>query len=86
MERPCIIVDELEDEYLVIKVTRHNPRIEDDFDIEIRDFRQCGLKSPSTARVSKITTIHKSQILNYKGHLTPYDEEVISDVLTSFLE
>lgn len=85
MERPCIIVEEYEEEYLVIKITRHDPRTEDPFDTEIVDWSACGLKSPSTARISKVTLINKSQILNYKGHLTPYDEFVISEKLDEFI-
>lgn len=86
MERPCIIVDQIENEYLVIKVTKHDPRPSDPYDREIINWNQCGLKRKSTARVSKIIPIKDSQIDNYKGKLTTLDELRITKALEQFIE
>ena len=86
MERPCIIVDEIEGGYLVIKVTRAAPRKYDEYDTSIEYWKECGLTSPSTARVSKLVTIKDSQIDNFKGKLNPEDEKNIANLLEKFIE
>ena len=84
-DRPCIIVDQVNEEFLVIKVTKHDPRESDPYDVEIIDWQKCGLKLPSTARISKIQYIDRSQIDNYKGRLEATDEKRISEMLEKYL-
>ncbi|KRT89327.1 PemK family transcriptional regulator [Bacillus paralicheniformis] len=84
-DRPCIIVDKVEDEYLVIKVTKHSPRPYDKYDIAIQYWGQCGLTKPSTARCSKLIFLAEDQIDNYKGHLVKSDEQRITQKLEAFL-
>lgn len=86
IERPAIIVGVDGDLIAVIKVTRHIPRENDEFDVNIIHIKNAGLPSPSTARVAKLQNIHISQILNRKGRLHPDDEENISNKLELFLE
>ncbi|MCT6511971.1 type II toxin-antitoxin system PemK/MazF family toxin [Bacillus subtilis] len=83
--RPCIIVTQENDEYLVIKVTTTNPRPNDPYDTPIEYWGHCGLKRPSTARASKLIMLPEDQIDNYKGRLAPSDEQKISERIEAFL-
>lgn len=84
-DRPCLIVDENEGLYMVIKITKHSPRTNDKYDVPIVFWKECGLSRPSTVRISKISYIDSSQIDNYKGHLTEHDESIISEKLEEFM-
>ncbi|WP_418302347.1 type II toxin-antitoxin system PemK/MazF family toxin [Lysinibacillus fusiformis] len=79
--RPCIILDFDEDnqEVMVIKLTRTPPR--DLYDYELKHWAECGLKSATTARISKISNIDYSDLHNKKGQLHPNDELIISQIL-----
>ncbi|AKL77795.1 PemK-like protein [Bacillus velezensis] len=83
--RPCIIVTEENDEYLVIKVTTTDPRPYDPYDTPIEYWGQCGLKRKSTARASKLIMLAEDQIDNYKGRLAPSDEQRISKAIEDYL-
>lgn len=85
-ERPCVIVLKKGDQFLVIKVTKHERREYDKFDCDIDDWKFAGLKVKSVARVSKVIFIHESQIDNYKGRLSISDEQKIADYLKRFLD
>lgn len=84
-DRPCVVIDEYEGEYAVIKITKHSPRKNDKYDVRIKYWKECGLSYPSTARISKISHIDRSQLDNYKGHLTEYDEIIIGKKLEEFV-
>lgn len=85
-DRPCIIVDQNDEEFVVIKVTKHSPRKNDKYDTVIEKWRECGLSRPSTARISKIANLNRSQLKNCKGKLEVIDEINISKKLEEFLD
>lgn len=85
--RPCIIVDQTDaEEFIVIKVTSHNPRNNDPYDVRLVYWGQCGLKKPSTARCSKLIILQREQIDNFKGRLSIADERLVSSKVRSYLE
>ncbi|HDX9607340.1 MULTISPECIES: type II toxin-antitoxin system PemK/MazF family toxin [Bacillus cereus group] len=86
-ERPSVIVFEVDDEEVIaIKLTRHEARAYDEFDVELIEWQSSGLKFKSTARVSKFEYLKRSQLLNKKGVLHPTDEERIAESLMRYME
>jgi mRNA-degrading endonuclease toxin of MazEF toxin-antitoxin module len=86
IQRPSIIVAEVDNQVVAIKVTKHDPRENDPFDVKIEYWKEAGLSVPSTARISKTKYIDKSQILNRKGELHPSDIECIAHRLKEYLD
>lgn len=86
IERPAIIADVNLPEVAVIKVTKHDPREEDKYDTPIIHYSHAKLKRQSTARVSKLLSIHKSQILNKKGALHEEDHTSVFGMLDTYIE
>ncbi|HDR4520602.1 TPA: type II toxin-antitoxin system PemK/MazF family toxin [Bacillus cereus] len=86
MERPCVIVCDAGDDVVAIKLTKTNPREEDEFDVSIVKWQEAGLKIKSTARVSKYEFINKGQILNRKGKLDPDDENRVAISLQRYID
>lgn len=86
IKRPIIIADICLPNILAIKVTKHKPRINDQYDTSIMKYREAGLKLPSTARISKIVIINVSQISSRKGKLHPLDYNLIFNKLNEFSE
>ncbi len=83
IDRPVIIVIADSPE-IVVKVTKTAPRINDTYDVRIKHYKSCGLKFPSTARISKVITIDESQILRKIGELHSEDLNIILQKLTDF--
>lgn len=84
--RPCVIVDNDDSgEVLIIKLTTHEPREYDRYDVVLKDWQKCGLSRESTARVSKIQKLCLSQFDNFKGELSQRDKTAIIDALSSYL-
>ena len=86
IERPIIIADVSLPNLAVIKITKHDPRESDPYDVPIIRYKEAGLKHPSTARISKAIIIDVSQVDNKKGALHSLDYENIFDTLNSFLD
>ena len=86
IERPVIIADISLPYLVIIKITKHDPRQNDPYDVPIIRYREAGLKHPSTARISKAVIINESQIDNRKGELHSLDYKKIFDTLNSFLD
>lgn len=68
-------------EIIVIKVTKTAPRINDPYDVPIKNYKEAGLRFPSTASVAKIIIINQSQVLHKIGKIHPEDLEVILEKL-----
>jgi mRNA-degrading endonuclease toxin of MazEF toxin-antitoxin module len=86
IRRPSIIVAAVDNQVVAIKITKHDPRKNDPFDVKIEHWIEAGLSVPSTARISKTKYIDKSQILNRKGELHPLDNERIAHRLKEYLD
>jgi mRNA-degrading endonuclease toxin of MazEF toxin-antitoxin module len=84
LDRPVIIVIEDNPELVVIKITKTAPRANDPFDVPIVHFKESGLRYPSTARVSKIITIDRSQLLFKIGRLHSDDLKLVLEKLIEF--
>lgn len=74
--RPAIILDTKNDRSIVIKVTSHEERSNDDGDIEIKYWLQAGLDKPSVARCSLFIPLHHDKIIKYIGRL--HDDDLIN--------
>ncbi|WP_410512702.1 type II toxin-antitoxin system PemK/MazF family toxin [Paenibacillus sp. BR2-3] len=86
IERPAIIADVHLPDVAIIKVTKHDPRENDQYDTIIVHYNQAKLKRQSTARVSKLVTVDISQILNRKGTLHPEDFKNVFEQLDKFID
>jgi len=86
IERPIIIADINLPNLVVIKITKHDPRENDPYDVPIKRFKEAGLKYPSTARISKVVIINENQIDNRKGALHLLDYKNVFDTLNKFLD
>ncbi|KUO65443.1 MAG: hypothetical protein APF84_13235 [Gracilibacter sp. BRH_c7a] len=86
IERPVIIADINLPNLVVIKVTSHDPRKIDPYDVPIIRYKEAGLKYPSTARISKTVIINENQIDNKKGVLHSIDYKKVFDTLNLFLD
>lgn len=85
--RPCVIVDNDDSGgFHIIKLTTHEPRLYDPFDVLLKDWRECGLTKQSTARVSTFQKLDIEQIDNLKGILSERDREAIIESLMRYLE
>lgn len=73
--RPLIILSCDPVIVLAVKVTKHEKRVWDSYDVEIEHWREAGLSLPSTARVAKTDVIPVSNLHDYKGHLQ--DDDII---------
>ncbi|MGD9679361.1 MAG: type II toxin-antitoxin system PemK/MazF family toxin [Vulcanibacillus sp.] len=84
IDRPVIIVIAESPEIVVIKVTKTAPRKNDLYDVPIKHYKYCGLKYPSTARISKVVTLDETQIFNKVRNLHPDDLKNILQKLIEF--
>jgi len=85
IERPVLIADVIDNEIVVIKVTKHEPREYDMYDVPIQYWKAAGLSYSSTARISKVVLLNETLMLNKKGELQVSDFNNIFDKLNSFL-
>jgi len=85
IERPIIIADVRLPNLVVIKITKHDPRESDPYDVPIIRYKEAGLIHPSTAKISKAVIIDVGQVDNRKGALQSLDYDNIFGTLNSFL-
>ncbi|MED1406503.1 type II toxin-antitoxin system PemK/MazF family toxin [Bacillus mycoides] len=86
-ERPSVIVYEVDDDDVIaIKLTTHEARAYDEYDVELVEWQSAGLKYQSTARVSKFEYLKRSQLLNKKGDLHPTDVDRIAKSLQRYID
>lgn len=72
--RPAIIFHTKDSRSIVIKVTSHEEREDDDKDIEIAHWEKAGLDEPSVARCGKFVPLHHDKIQKYLGTLHDEDQ------------
>ena len=70
--RPVMVVRDFgDDDLLVVPVTSHPARTGSD--VGVNQWREAGLKLPSTVRAEKLATIEKSCVVRGLGALLPAD-------------
>ena len=76
-KRPVIILNIEPVQVLSIKVTSHDVRVEDKYDVPITEWQNAGLMKPSVARVSKAMNLDKSKFDRKIGVLCNSDKLTI---------
>ena len=70
--RPVLVIKDTNDkDVLVAKITSQSYKTSND--INLKDWKQAGLSSPSIVRVHKIQTLHSSLVFGLIGRLTSTD-------------
>lgn len=83
--RPVMVVHDFGDEdLLVVPVTSHPAR--GGADVVLNQWREAGLKLPSTVRLEKLATINKSCVARKLGVLAPKDFATAKEKLASICE
>ena len=86
LPRPVIVLNVETLEVLSVKVTKTDPRTEDNYDTPIVFWQKANLRFKSTARVSKTTNINKSQFKRKIGSLHPDDLIIIQNLFRAFIQ
>ena len=82
--RPVIVIcDLLDDDLLVAPITSHPSRTE--FDCPVNEWKEAGLKLPSTIRVNKFSTVAKTCVRAQLGKLSSSDSLAFVQCLKQFL-
>ena len=84
IKRPILVIDSKEKECLVVKITKHNPRQNDKFDIEIEEWQEANLNFTSTARVSKLKVLLKEDLIHKIGKIQQKDWNKITQKIEEF--
>lgn len=79
--RPIIILDVENDYAVATSCTTHEPRNHFFGEYVLQDYKQAGLKKPTTARLSKIVDVDESMIIRRLGKLSVRDIENIETLL-----
>ncbi|UNU25874.1 type II toxin-antitoxin system PemK/MazF family toxin [Microcoleus vaginatus] len=66
-----VLLDTGDEDMIVAKITSQITRT--NFDVEIQEWQQAGLKRPSVVRLHKVNTLQKSLVERRLGILTPDD-------------
>lgn len=85
-KRPVIIIDVESLKVLSVKVTHHEKRVYDDYDVPICKWKEIGLKQPSVARVSKTIYLTKDKFDRCIGKLLVDDVKPIYEKFIKFIE
>ena len=85
-KRPALVLADTQDgDILVCRITSKSKGT--NYDVEIQDWQQAGLKVSSTARLHKIATLEKALIAVHLGRLTHNDlltiKKKVKDVMKS---
>jgi mRNA interferase MazF len=81
--RPVLVIHDPGDaDLLVVPVTTHQPRSAED--VEIQNWAAAGLRLASTARMAKLATVSKSNVVHSLGRLTNDDASAVRAVLSRF--
>lgn len=84
-KRPVIIAnivdDSIEVYILSVKVTSHPPRPKYNGEVVLLDWKEAGLKKPSTARCSKTAKVPKSYFKIKLGKLSDRDAKAVEAAL-----
>lgn len=84
--RPVIILNTKEALVLSVKVTSHEKREYDDFDVTLKYWREAGLEKPSVARVSKLMKLSKKSFLSKIGVLHPQDAMMVQTTYQKYVQ
>ena len=86
LPRPVIVLNVETLEVLSVKVTKTDPRTDDNYDTPIVFWQEANFKFKSTARLSKTLYINKSQFKYKIGILHPEDLIIIQNLFVDFIE
>jgi len=86
LSRPVIVLNIEALEVLAVKVTKTEPRTDDNYDTPIIFWQEANLRFKSTARVSKTIYIKKSQFKYKIGTLHHEDLSIIQKLFIDFIE
>lgn len=82
--RPVIVLDEKDLCVLSVKVTKHEVRNEDIYDVPIIYWKEANLKLASTARISKTILLDKDAFIIKIGDLADDDLEKVMNAYMKF--
>lgn len=83
--RPVLVVHDFSDnDLLVVPITSQPARGKDD--VVLSDWKQAGLKLPSTVRIEKLATIEKSCVTRKLGTLLPGDSARVKHTLAAVFQ
>lgn len=85
LNRPVIVLDENLLGVLSVKITKHQPRATDPYDIPILYWEEAGLRLASTARVSKVILLPRDNFIFRIGNLCREDMERVEMTYREFL-
>ena len=86
INRPVVVLDENTLGVLSVKITKHQPRVDDPYDVPILYWQEANLRLASTARVSKVYLLSKESFIFKIGNLYPEDIERIEEMYQKYLE
>ena len=79
LNRPVLVIDNENDEYLVVKITKHKPRGNDKFDLKLEEWQAANLDFPSTARISKLRLLPEMDFIKKIGTIQSQDWDAINE-------
>jgi len=85
LSRPAIVINVEKLEVLSVKITKTEPRDEDQYDTPIIYWQEANLKFKSTARISKTIYINKSQFIHPIGTLHNDDFVEVQRLFVEFI-
>lgn len=84
--RPVIVLEFRDTEINVAKVTTHEKRYYDLFDVRIKDWKLAGLKHPSVGRISKNISLERTKFIDKIGRLSIQDQKKVQFVYKKYLQ
>ncbi len=85
LNRPVIVLDENILGVLSVKITKHQPRATDPYDIPILYWEEAGLRLASTARVSNVILLSRDSFIFRIGNLCQEDMKRVEATYKEFL-
>lgn len=81
--RPTIILSIKDGIAIIAPITKHTPRKNYQKEYAIKDWKEAGLKYPSTIRLSKVLSVPVSELTDKVGNLSARDTEAIKKLIES---
>jgi len=85
LPRPVIVLNVELPYILSTKITKHNPRDADPYDIPVLHWKDANLNYPSTARISKTLPLKLSNFIYFIGTANTNDLMSIQEKYTHYL-
>ena len=85
INRPVIVLDENILGVLSVKITKHSPRKEDEYDTPILYWREANLHLASTARISKVILLPQDSFIFKIGELHSEDLMRVEEMYQKYL-